>query len=139
MKHLATTLLHLTSLVSLDLSCTGITNLGLNMFSHPSSASSSHHSLRKLVLSHNHLGQTAGFCLASLLSRFPNISYLYLEDCGLSSYVFQPHTGFGQALKGQFSFSQYSVYHNGAINCIFVSAKTERFVYYALKSIVVIG
>ena len=103
MKSLAFAIPHLASLVTLDLTCTGITGKGLTTLAQahlatPNSSSPPH--LQRLALSYNHLGETCGSSLVSIITQFPTLSYLYLERCGLTAYVFQPHTGLLGALKG---------------------------------------
>ena len=97
MEQLANTISHLSSLITLDLSCTGITAQGLATLSTTRSDSST---LQKLVLSHNFFGDVCGSSFASILTRFSSIVYLYLDGCGLTTYLLQPHTGFLDALKG---------------------------------------
>lgn len=57
-------------------------------------------SLRYLTLSHNQLGPTSGSSLASLLSKCAGLTHLRLEDCGLTSYTLESHTGLTVALQG---------------------------------------
>lgn len=65
------------------------------------SSPSSWSGLRRLVLSHNDLGPTAGRALARLLSLCSGLQELLLDCCGLTSAVLDQHTGLGEALHGQ--------------------------------------
>lgn len=100
MEQLANAISHLSSLVTLDLSCTGITAQGLVTLSQSTTRSHSSSILQKLVLSHNFFGDICSSSLVSILSKFSSIVYLYLDGCGLTTYLLQPHTGFLDALKG---------------------------------------
>ena len=99
MEQLANAISRLSSLTTLDLSCTGITTRGLATLSR-STAQPLSGSLQRLVLCHNFFGDTCGSSFVSILARFSNILYLYLDGCGLTTYLLQPHTGFLDALKG---------------------------------------
>ena len=56
--------------------------------------------LRNLILSHNQLGPTSGSSLSSLLRKCASITCLYLDDCGLTSYTLERHTGLAAAVEG---------------------------------------
>lgn len=125
MKHLATALPHLNSLASLDLSCTGITGRGLHTLSQASMGSPL---LRRLDLSYNELGPSAGFSLSSILLKNPKLSALILDDCGLTDYVYQDHSGILETLRGWFYLRYIKCTTMDTACCMYMYNKSEWFV-----------
>ena len=72
--------------------------------------------LQCLNLSYNNLGPCSGSSLSQFLSLTPNLSHLYLEDCSLSDYTLELHTGLLNALKSldklQILSLAYNIFNN---------------------------
>ena len=56
-------------------------------------------SIQYLVLSHNHFGPSCGSALSLFLSRCPALISLHLDDCDITSYTLESHTGLCDTLQ----------------------------------------